>query len=136
MLIVVVGNRQAKDRRRNFSLPPTAPYRRADLMSNSGCRTQLRVRQDAFGPFSQMTGFASRYSSCHPSRLSRNPIGCLPLTEATDPSGGRAIIDDQRAIRLVDLLPLSFEFSSTAETHDYAAREDSIESILDGTCRM
>ena len=46
------------------------------------------------------------------------------------------IIDDQRAIRLVDLLPLSFEFSSAAETHDYAAREDSIESILDGTCRM
>ena len=61
MLIVVVGNRQAKDRRRNFSLPPTAPYRRADLMSNSGCRTQLRVRQEVFGAFSQMTGFATHY---------------------------------------------------------------------------
>jgi hypothetical protein len=110
----MAGNRQARDHRRNFSLPPTASYRRADRTSNSGCRTQLRVRQDTFGPFSQMSGFTLPSSYRHPSsRVSDNPIGCLPWTEATDPPGGRAIIDDQRAITSVRRLISVFEASLT-----------------------
>jgi len=55
---------------------------------NSGCTTHPRVCQDVFGPVSHTAEAASQHAtSTMRAQHARNPIGCLPDTDATDPPG-------------------------------------------------
>ena len=100
-----------------------------------------RSCQDVFGPVSHTAGAASQRAmpSTMPAQLPLNPIGCLPETEATDPSGATQsqTIPYQRVITSVDPEDFVYSMSSSKEeTPSHAVNKDNMESILVGRLRM
>lgn len=117
-----------------------ADHRRVKLTTRAA-PLHPRSCQDVFGPVSHTAEAASQRAmpSTMPAQLPLNPIGCLPQTEAADPSGATQsqTIPHQRVSTAVD--PEGFVHSTSSSKEEiprHAVNKDNMESILVGRLRM